>query len=177
MRLPHKQEPKDKVELVDRMLPKVYAWAREAHPSQPLTSGVWKIDFEHETPLTKTEEVQLENSDVITFHNYGWPEVFEKEVLFLKKFGRPLICTEYMARGAGSTFDTVLPLAKKYQVGAINWGFVAGKTQTYLPWDSWQRPYVLEQPTIWFHDVLYSDGRPYREAEVKLIRQLTGRGK
>jgi len=172
----NQEEPKNKVALVERLLPKVYAWAREAHPSQPLTSGVWKIDFEKGTPLTKTEEVQVENSDVITFHNYSWPEVFEKEVLFLEKFGRPLICSEYMARGAGSIFDTVLPLAKKYKVGAINWGFVAGKTQTYFPWDSWQHPYILTQPTLWFHEVLHSDGRPYREAEVKLIRQLTGRG-
>lgn len=173
----NKAEPQNKVELIELLLPKVYAWAREAHPSQPLTSGVWKIDFEKGTPPTKTEEVQLQNSDVITFHNYDWPEVFEKEVLFLQKFGRPVICTEYMARGAGSTFDTVLPLAKKYQVGAINWGFVAGKTQTYYPWNSWQHPYILDQPTIWFHEILRPDGRPYREAEVKLIRQLTGRGK
>jgi hypothetical protein len=170
------KELKNKTELVEGLLPKIFSWARAAHPSQPLTSGVWDIDFENEKPLTKTQQIQLENSDVITFHNYDWPEVFEKEVLFLRKFNRPLICTEYMARGAGSTFDTVLPVAKKYQVGAINWGFVAGKTQTYLPWDSWQRPYVLEEPTIWFHEVLHPDGKPYREAEVKLIRELTERG-
>ncbi len=171
-----KQELKDKAVLVENLLPKVFSWAREAHPSQPLTSGVWDIDFEGGKPLTKTQRIQLENSDVISFHNYGWPERFEKEVLFLQKFNRPVICTEYMARSAGSTFDTVLPIAKKYQVGAINWGFVAGKTQTYYPWDSWQRPYVLEQPTVWFHEVLHQDGKPYREAEVRLIRDLTGRG-
>ncbi len=78
-----------------------------------------------------------------------------------------------MARGAGSLFDTVLPVAKKYRVGAINWGLVAGKSQTYLPWDSWQRPYVERPPTIWFHDVFYSDGKPYREREVEIIRNLT----
>jgi hypothetical protein len=171
-----KQELKDKAVLVENLLPKVFSWAREANPSQPLTSGVWDIDFEGGKPLTKTQRIQLENSDVISFHNYGWPERFEKEVLFLQKFNRPVICTEYMARSAGSTFDTVLPIAKKYQVGAINWGFVAGKTQTYYPWDSWQRPYVLEQPTVWFHEVLHQDGKPYREAEVRLIRDLTGRG-
>ena len=81
-----------------------------------------------------------------------------------------------MARGAGSTFDTVLPLAKKHNVAAINWGFVAGKTQTYYPWDSWRHPYILDQPTVWFHEVLHEDGKPYRDAEVKLIRELTGRG-
>jgi len=170
-------EPANKPQLVEALLQKVFAWAREAHPSQPLTSGVWDIDFEGQSPLTKTQEIQLDNSDVISFHNYGWPESFEKEVLVLQKFHRPLICTEFMARGAGSTFDGVLPVAKKYNVAAINWGFVAGKTQTYYPWDSWRHPYILDQPALWFHEVLHADGKPYREAEVKLIRELTGRGK
>jgi hypothetical protein len=172
-----KLEPTNKTQLVEVMLPKVFSWARQAHPSQPLTSGVWDIDFENGTPMTKTQQIQLDESDVITFHNYGWPESFEKEVIFLQKMNRPVICTEYMARGAGSTFDTILPLAKKYKVGAINWGFVAGKTQTFYPWDSWRHPYILDEPTVWFHEVLYPDGKPYRGAEVKLIRELTGRAK
>jgi Cellulase (glycosyl hydrolase family 5) len=172
----HRLEPPNKPQIVEALLPKVFAWAREAHPSQPLTSGVWDIDFENGTPLTKTQQTQLDNSDVITFHNYGWPESFEKEVQYLQKFDRPVICSEFMARSAGSTFDTVLPIAKKYMVGAINWGFVAGKTQTYYPWDSWRHPYILDQPTVWFHEVLHPDGKPYREAEVQLIRELTGHG-
>ncbi len=171
-----RREPKNKTALVEALLPKVFSWARDAHPSQPLTSGVWDIDFEHGKEPSRIAQIQLENSDVISFHNYGWPESFEKEVLFLQKFKRPLICTEYMARGAGSTFDTVLPLAKKYKVAAINWGFVAGKTQTFYPWDSWRHPYILDEPTIWFHDVFREDGKPYREAEINLIRRLTGRG-
>ena len=172
-----RQEPANKQQLVEGMLPKVFSWARAAHPSQPLTSGVWDIDFENGKPTTKTQQTQLEESDIITFHNYGWPESFEREVLFLQKLNRPVICTEYMARGAGSTFDTILPLAKKYKVAAINWGFVAGKTQTYYPWDSWRHPYILDQPTVWFHEVFHPDGKPYRDAEVKLIRELTGREK
>ena len=172
-----KQEPPNKAELVEAMLPSVFAWAREAHPTQPLTSGVWDIDYEKGSALTKMQQIQLDNSDVISFHNYGWPEEFEKEVLYLKKLNRPVICTEFMARGAGSTFDTILPIAKKYKVAAINWGFVAGKTQTYYPWDSWVHPYILDQPTVWFHEVLHPDGKPYREAEVQLIGELTGRGK
>ncbi|MGC1968540.1 MAG: hypothetical protein WA673_18915, partial [Candidatus Acidiferrales bacterium] len=121
-------------------------------------------------------KIQLSESDVITFHNYGWPEVFEGRVKELERYRRPIICTEYMARGMGSTFDTVLPIGKKYDVGMINWGFVAGKTQTYLPWDSWERPYVLAPPAIWFHDVFHADGKPYRQEEIYLIHQLTGRG-
>jgi hypothetical protein len=119
--------------------------------------------------------IQIEQSDIISFHNYGWPEDFEAHVELLEQFHRPLICTEYMARGAGSTFDTVLPIAHQHHVGAINWGLVAGKSQTYLPWDSWQRPYVTEEPLIWFHDVFYPYGKPYREREVEIIRDLTSK--
>lgn len=165
-----------KVARVEELLPKVFAWARSVHPVQPLTSGVWRGNWNDPAKESKTTKIQLEESDVISFHNYGWPEEFEARILSLKPLGRPLICTEYMARGNGSTFDGSLPIAKKYNVGAINWGLVAGKTQTYYPWDSWQRPYVLIQPAIWFHEVFRQDDTPYRQREVDLIRELTGRG-
>jgi hypothetical protein len=168
---------KDKIARVTLLLPQAFAWAREANPTQPLTSGVWTVDTSSDSGnLGEIQQIQLAESDIISFHNYDWPESFKREVVWLRqKYNRPLICTEYMARSEGSTFDTVLPIAKQEGVGAINWGFVAGKTQTYLPWDSWQRPYVVEQPSIWFHEVLRSDGTPYRQAEVDLIRHLTGK--
>jgi hypothetical protein len=169
------EDVKRKVERVDELLPKVFAWARSVHPTQPLTSGVWVGDWSDPQKLSQTAEIQLTESDVISFHNYEWPEGFEKRIKELQPLHRPIICTEYMARGAGSTFEGSLPIAKKYQVGAINWGLVAGKTQTYLPWDSWQRPYVLTQPPIWFHDIFHSDGTPYRQYEIDLIRNLTRR--
>jgi hypothetical protein len=134
---------------------------------------VWEGDWSlaKADPITR---VQLEESDVISFHNYNWPEDFERHLAVLEQYHRPIICTEYMARSVGSTFDTILPIAKKHHIGAINWGFVLGKSQTNLPWDSWQKPYVLQQPPVWFHDIFYPDGRPYREHEVDLIRELTG---
>jgi hypothetical protein len=165
-----------KVERVDELLPKAFAWARSANPSQPLTSGVWQGNWSDPARESATTKIQLRESDIISFHNYGWPEEFEARIQELQGQHRPILCTEYMARGAGSTFDGSLPIAKKYNVGAINWGLVAGKTQTYLPWDSWQRPYVLMQPTIWFHEVFRQDDTPYRKHETDLIRQLTGRG-
>ncbi|MFZ0592627.1 MAG: endo-1,4-beta-xylanase [Bryobacteraceae bacterium] len=172
-----KQEPKDKIARVTALLPLAFEWAREASPQQPLTSGVWAVDTSRdEADLGKLQQIQLSDSDIISFHNYSWPEYFEREVKWLKKYNRPVICTEYMARSVGSTFDAVLPIAKQERVGAINWGFVAGKTQTYLPWESWQHPYILSQPPVWFHDVLRPDGTPYRQAEVNLIRQLSGKG-
>ena len=165
-----------KVKRVDELLPKAFAWARSAHPSQPLTSGVWTGDWSHPDKESATTKIQLAESDIISFHDYGWPEVFEARIHELEPNHRPIICTEYMARGAGSTFDGTLPIAKKYHVAAINWGLVAGKTQTYLPWDSWDHPYIRLQPTVWFHEVFRNDDTPYRQHEVDLIRDLTGRG-
>lgn len=88
------------------------------------------------------------------------------------RYNRPLLCTEYMARGNKSTFQGTLPIAKKYKVAAINWGLVAGKTQTYLPWDSWEHPYTDREPSIWFHEVFRTDGSPYSAEEVELIKRL-----
>ena len=172
-----KVEDPDKIKHVDHLLPLVFAWIREANPSQPLTSGVWHGAWGDATEQSETVKIQLVESDIITFHNYDWPEGFEARVKELMPLHRPILCTEYMARGAGSTFDNSLPIARKYNVAAINWGLVAGKTQTYLPWDSWQRPYVNIQPTVWFHEVFRQNDKPYREREVELLRQLTGRGK
>ena len=166
-----------KVRRVNELLPKAFAWAREMHPQQPLTSGVWTGNWEDPSKQSETTRIQLAQSDVISFHSYEWPEGFEARIASLQPLHRPLLCTEYMARGNGSTFDTILPIAKREHVAAINWGLVAGKTQTYLPWDSWDRPYVRTQPTLWFHEVFRQDGTPYRQREVDLLRQLTGRGK
>jgi hypothetical protein len=170
------QDERAKIARVEELLPKAFAWARSVHPVQPLTSGVWAGDWSDPAKESKTTKIQLAESDVISFHNYDWPEKFEARIVELKPLGRPIICTEYMARGNGSTFDGSLPVAKRYNVAAINWGLVAGKTQTYFPWDSWQRPYVLIQPTLWFHEVFKQDDTPYRQREVDLIRELTGRG-
>ena len=168
-----KGEPRNKNEIIIALLPQVFAWARTAHPVQPLTSGLWHGEWASLETMPPLARVQIAESDVISFHNYGWPEDFEARVQQLEQFHRPLICTEYMARGAGSLFDTVLPIAKAHRVGAVNWGLVVGKSQTNLPWDSWQKPYVTSQPTVWFHDVFYPDGKPYRQREVDIIRSLT----
>lgn len=167
------QSEKGKNALVAELLPQVFAWARSQHPIQPLTSGLFYDDWDNLSQLKPVQKIQLTESDVLSFHNYSWPEDFQKHVDELRQYHRPILCTEYMARGAGSLFDTILPLAQKDHVAAINWGLVNGKTQTNLPWNSWERPYVLMQPTVWFHDIFYPDGKPYRQAEVDLIRKLT----
>jgi hypothetical protein len=169
-------EPKNKNELVIALLPRAFAWARAAHPSQPLTSGVWRDDRAVLENLGPGAKIQIEMSDVISFHSYDKPEVFEEKVLSLQQYHRPILCTEYMARGNGSTFQGTLPIAKKYNVAAINWGLVAGKTQTYLPWDSWQHPYTDREPAIWFHEIFRTDGTPYSTEETAFIKEITGRG-
>ncbi len=170
-------EPKNKVELVLRLLPQAFAWAREAGAEQPLTSGVWKGDWSTPEKMTEMDRLQIENSDVITFHNYDSPTELEKRIVWLKRYNRPMICTEYMARGNGSFFFGGLMVGKVHNVGMINWGLVQGKTQTNLPWDSWEHPYVDREPSIWFHEVFRNDGTPYIREEVEFIKRMTGKVK
>lgn len=165
-------EPVNKVALVINLLPQVFAWAREVNPSQPLTAGVWAGNWSDPAKLKPIDKIQLEESDIISFHNYDNGEEFEKRIQWLQPYGRPILCTEYMSRGNKSTFEGSLPVAKKYKVAAYNWGFVAGKTNTIYPWDSWQKPYATE-PDLWFHDIFRPDGQPYKQAEVDLIKNLT----
>ena len=150
------------------MLKRVFQWAREANPSQPVTSGIWNWgdDF---APLNA---FQLENSDVVSYHNYSDRADHEQCIKYLKMFNRPLVCTEYMARRNNSFFSTIMPLLKENKVVAINWGFVAGKTNTIFAWDE-PLPDVTE-PKLWFHDIFRQDGTPFSQEEVDCIRSLTG---
>lgn len=165
-------ERKDKLELVADLLPQVFAWARAVDTSQPLTSGVWDGEWADPASRTTIAGIQLDNSDVITFHSYAKPATFENRIAELTPQGRPILCTEYMARTMGSTIDGVLPIAKRHNVGAFNWGLVAGKTQTYFPWDSWNHQYTAI-PKVWFHDLLRPDGRPFADNETQTIRALS----
>ena len=167
-------EAPDKLERVAELLPQAFAWARAQQPDQPLTSGLWNGHEWIPAEFNRIEQEQVGESDVISFHDYNWPERFEARINQLAGYGRPLLCTEYMARGAGSTIDGSLPVAKKANVAMFNWGLVAGKTQTNLPWDSWQRPYTLRPPSVWHHELLHGDGIPYRDREAAILRALSG---
>ena len=96
----------------------------------------------------------------------------EKRIAALRRHGRPMLCTEYLARSFGSTIQTVLPVLKNNRVGAYTWGLVDGKTQTIYPWSSWTKPFTAEPP-VWHHDLFRRDGRVYSEEEAKVIRSLT----
>ncbi|MGH3968538.1 MAG: 1,4-beta-xylanase [Mycobacterium sp.] len=165
-------ERSDKQQLVADLLPQVFGWARAVEPRQPLTSGVWDGEWGDPARRSAISSIQLDNSDVITFHSYANPAEFESRIAELAPLGRPILCTEYMARPLGSTVNAILPVAKRHNVGAINWGLVAGKTQTYFPWNSWDNPYPAV-PKVWFHDLLRPDGRPFADTEAQAIRGLT----
>lgn len=173
------KEPVNKAAIVNRLLPQVFAWARSEKPVQPLTSGVWTWwkngwDKDSSKNLTATEKIQLQQSDIITFHCYNDSTIFKKQMLALLAYGRPVICTEYMARGEKNTVITVMPVAKRYKVGMINWGFADGKEQTKYPWDSWQKRYTAD-PALWHHILFKADHTPYKQEEIDFIRKMTGK--
>lgn len=167
-----KQELPDKINYVLPLLQKAFLWCRFVNPTQPITSGVWVGDWSAHDKLKAIDKLQLEQSDIITFHNYDNGAEFEKRIQWLQRYGKPILCTEYMARGNNSTFGSSLPIAHKYRVGIFNWGLVDGKTQTKYAWDSWAKKYTAE-PELWFHEIFHKDGKPYRSEETTLIKQLT----
>jgi len=171
-------EVQDKQKYALLLLRKVMKWAREVNPSQPLTTGIWRGNIDHwGTPdsLPAIDKFMIGNSDVISFHAYdGNADDVRRKIEELKKYGRPLLCTEYVARGGGNTFETVMPILKEDKIAAINWGFVAGKSNTIYPWISWDSTFTGE-PKIWHHDILRQDGTPYSQDEVKFIKEITGK--
>ncbi|MDQ3550241.1 MAG: cellulase family glycosylhydrolase [Bacteroidota bacterium] len=151
------------------LLTKVFQWAREVNPVHPISVGLWAWDFE------KLNAIQLLNSDIITYHNYEDPQWHQRVIEILKASGRPMICTEYMARTRNNRFSNTLPLLKKHNVGAINWGLVEGKSNTIYQWDT---PVPdSSQPAEWFHDVFFRNGTPYRQDEINLIKKLNNESK
>jgi hypothetical protein len=166
------REINDKTERAIALLRKAFDWARGAGPSQPLTAGIFWGPARGEG-VSEINRLMLSESDVISFHSYFPVEQVEKSIRDLQEFHRPILLTEFLSRGSGSTFEAVLPLLKKEKVGAYCWGLVSGKTQTIYPWDSWTKTYTAE-PDPWFHDVLRPDGTPYRDEEVALIRRMSG---
>jgi len=169
-------EPSNKPALVAELLPKVFEWVRSQQPEQPLTSGVWiyyaqNWNKSYSAMLSPVAKIQLDNSDIISFHSYTSPPVFKAMVLDLQTWGRPLICTEYMARGEYNTVRTIMPIGKEYNVGLVNWGFVDGREQTKFPWNSWKRPYSGD-PVLWHHVLFNADHSPYIPEEIEFIKSL-----
>lgn len=151
------------------LLKKTFEWAREVNPSQPITAGIWNTGRNFDA----LNAFQLQNSDVISYHNYSTRQNHETEIKYLRMFNRPLVCTEYMNRRDSSFFQTVMPMLKAEKVVAINWGFVSGKTNTIFAWD--QPIPDGKEPKVWFHDIFRQDGTPFSQEEIDTIKSLTGK--
>lgn len=163
----------EKADLVLPLLRDAFHWARAADPMQPLTSGIWLGDWSSPERLSPLQQAQTALSDVISFHNYGDAADFAQRVGWLRSFDRPLLCTEFMARPAGSTFEAILPLAREHRVGAFCWGLVRGKTQTHLPWAAWENPNLAGLSGKWFHDIFDVGGVAHDDGEVEFLRLLS----
>lgn len=164
-----------KLETIMPFLAKAFQWVRSANPTQPLTSGVWVGDWTFDEKITPLFRLQLTASDLISFHWYGDLATTRAAVEKLKVHGRPILCTEYIARAAGSTFETILPYFKQEKIGAYNWGAVAGKIQTQYPWSAKAATPATAEPVPWHHDIFRPDGSPYDPKEAALIKSLLGR--
>jgi hypothetical protein len=166
-----------KADLSLQLLKKTIQWVRAIDPIQPITMAPWQEteDWSCHTKSSVLDNYMFTHADVISFHCYADKKGMEKRIKDLKRFNRPLFCTEYMARPFDSTFQEILPLFKEHNIGAYNWGFVAGKSQTHCPWDSWQKQYEHE-PELWFHDIFRSNGEAYDKNEVAFLQEYVRAG-
>ncbi|MGV3616478.1 MAG: cellulase family glycosylhydrolase [Fimbriimonas sp.] len=153
------------VESLD-LLRHAFDWAWAVRPSQPLTAAIW---FEHDV----LNEFQATNSDVVSFHDYNPDAKLRGLIDRLKAYGRPLACTEWMARTSESRVESHLPIFHAEGIACFNWGLVVGKTNTHY---SWTAKAGDPEPELWFHDLFRPDGSPYNVDEAALFRRLTGRG-
>ncbi|MBT4500295.1 MAG: cellulase family glycosylhydrolase [Gemmatimonadetes bacterium] len=141
-----------------------FSWARSAGPEQPITTGLW-TDFD--SPMSKRI---AELSDIISFHAYDPPEGVREKVDQCAAYGRPLICTEWLHRQTGNTFESILPIFAENRIGWYHWGLVAGRTQTYMHWGSQAGDPI---PDIWQHDTFHEDGRPYDPGEIEQVGRFS----
>ena len=91
------------------------------------------------------------------------------KIMVCQKVKRPMLCTECLRRQVGNTFEIILPVFAENRIGWYNWCLVAGRTQTYMHWDSEEG---TPAPKIWQHDIFHPDGKLYDANEIDLIRNF-----
>jgi hypothetical protein len=156
---------------VGELLELVWDWAAAADPVQPLTVGAYlRVQNPRPHAASPVARTALERSDVVSFHLYGPDETLRRTVATLGAIGRPLLCTEWLARPTSPPAQ--LEVFRELGVGAFNWGLVDGRSQTRYPWTSWVR--AAGPSTPWFHELLHRDGSAYDEAEVEQFRRTAG---
>lgn len=159
-----------------------FGWVRATNPDHPVTVGAWCTPRPGETAdpyQTEIDKRALALSDIVTFHAYWNAARVGTFIDYLVPLGRPMLCTEWMARAVDSRIVDQLPLFHDRSVGCFQWGLVRGRTQTHLPWP--QDLVTLHgdhvDPDVWFHDLFHEDGRPYDPVEIEVIRALSGASK
>lgn len=165
------RDPPRKGELVAELLERVWGWAAEVDPDAPLTVGVYLFPARQPERATQVARTAIERSDIVSFHSYEAEPGLVAAIDHLQRFGRPLVCTEWMGRPT-SPVALARVLADR-GVGAYTWGLVDGRTQTRFSWTSWLRRDAVDAP--WFHELLHADGTPYDPAEVELLRATSPR--
>jgi hypothetical protein len=139
----------------------VFNWARDVNPAQPLAVAAW------DRFGSAMSARMLERSDLITFQSFESPEQVESLLLLLRRYQRPMICSDWLMRQQGNNFETILPLFSLNRVGWFNRGLVHGKTQQWIQRDD-RRSKTDDQ--VWQHDVLRANGDAYDPKEINLIQ-------
>jgi hypothetical protein len=166
-----RRDPTRKRQRIADLLELVWDWAAEVDPSQPLTVGVYlKPWAPHPERASRVARTALERSDIISFHCYEPEPVLQRAIDGLRSLGRPLVCTEWMARPTSP--PALIEVFRRTGVGCYTWGLVDGRSQTKYPWSSWVRRSTDRTP--WFHELLHPDGTPYDHEEKELFRRATG---
>jgi len=150
------------------LLRAVFEWARSVGPSQPLTAGLWK----YEPAFEELNAFQAEASDLLSFHDYAPEPEFSTIVTSMLALarGRRVLCSEFVAR-PGNSLAGMLPAFRAAGIDAVQWGFVAGKTQTIYPW-GWSPE--KGEPAFWHHDLLLPDGSAKYPEEERFLVSIFG---
>ena len=153
-------------------LKELFSLAREIDPIQPLTADIWGGES------GEVRDLILSLVDLVDFHYYGpYPDTVERAERLLRTTGRPVICSEWLNRCLGNDVAEIFPLFYALQIGCWCWGFVAGKYQTYEPWESLWKQVEAGRRDIdvskWQHDLLRPSGRPYDPKEIDIIRRFS----
>ncbi|MBQ9511518.1 MAG: cellulase family glycosylhydrolase [Clostridia bacterium] len=163
----------------ERSLPLIrlmFDTVRALDPVQPLASDVWW--WGNPDSIRPFDKLSLELSDVISWHCYKPFEQFVVDYERLTHFNRPILLTEWLHRINRQKVRDVYPLLYLEKINCWCWGFVAGKTQTYEPWDSLWEQYdktdgkVDYDFTCWQHDLYRPSLRPYDPEEIRLIKRF-----
>ena len=163
------------------LIRRLFELAWKIDPVQPLAADVWAGHYGMSPKdANKSQVLAGELSDIISYHCYGDYETQVRILSKLKRFyGRPLVNTEWLARIKHNDVFTAYPLYFIEGVGCTCWGFVAGKYQTYEPWESMWRQVEEGKPeaekydfTKWFHDLYRPSLRPYDPKEIGLIKRF-----